>query len=108
MNYEQRLSEIEAYYRDFDGTVEENEFQWMMMQLRLKEREEYVGLTFAGFCDGFFGRDSYGRRMILAHGDDWLVALNIEGEKKGEKEYTEFYDAKIMREKIEEWIKQQW
>lgn len=33
-----------------------------------------VGMVFKGFCNGFFGRDSYGEKRVEAFGYDWIVA----------------------------------
>ena len=33
-----------------------------------------VGRQLHGYCDGYFGRDSYGDKIIEAEGYDWIVA----------------------------------
>lgn len=35
--------------------------------------EKYIGRTLKGFCNGYFGRDSYGDKVIEAEGSDWVV-----------------------------------
>lgn len=35
----------------------------------------YLGVHLYGFCNGFFGRDSYGTKTIINIGKDWIVAL---------------------------------
>lgn len=37
------------------------------------------GDTLYGFCEGFFGRDSYGDKVVVAVGRDWIVCRE-EGE----------------------------
>ena len=32
-----------------------------------------VGMTLYGFCNGKFGRDSYGEKIVLAIGPDWVL-----------------------------------
>jgi hypothetical protein len=32
-----------------------------------------VGDVLDGFCDGWFGRDSYGKKYVEAIGADWVV-----------------------------------
>jgi len=49
-----------------------------------------VGTVLYGFCNGFFGRDSYGKKRIEAIGADWVVVA--EGWKK-----------KDIQELLEEW-----
>lgn len=33
-----------------------------------------IGRHLYGFCNGYFGRDSYSNKRIEAEGDDWIVA----------------------------------
>lgn len=33
-----------------------------------------IGRKLYGYCDGYFGRDSYGDKIIEAEGYDWIVA----------------------------------
>lgn len=64
-------------------------------------KDKYVGIKILGFCNGFFGRDDYEDKVIIASGDDWLIAKDGEGEthfahfNNGWKEDMERY--------IEEW-----
>lgn len=37
-------------------------------------KDEFVGTTLFGFCNGFFGRDSYEDKVIIASGSNWIVA----------------------------------
>ena len=31
------------------------------------------GDVLSGFCEGYFGRDSYGEKIVVAMGRDWVV-----------------------------------
>jgi hypothetical protein len=33
-----------------------------------------IGMLLFGYCDGYFGRDSYDTKRIEAFGVDWIVA----------------------------------
>ena len=37
-----------------------------------------IGRKIYGFCDGFFGRDSWDDKTIEAEGYDWIVARDSE------------------------------
>jgi hypothetical protein len=37
-----------------------------------------VGDVLLGFCNGFFGRDSYEDKRVEALGADWVVARDLE------------------------------
>lgn len=38
-----------------------------------------IGDTLYGFCDGEFGRDSYGPKRVEAIGSDWVVVREDDG-----------------------------
>lgn len=38
-----------------------------------------VGTVLYGFCNGFFGRDSYEDKRVEAFGADWIVARDDQG-----------------------------
>lgn len=38
-----------------------------------------IGTKLYGFCNGFFGRDSYDTKTIEAIGSDWVVARDSDG-----------------------------
>lgn len=38
-----------------------------------------IGVVFKGFCNGFFGRDSYQEKRVEAFGYDWIVARDSNG-----------------------------
>lgn len=48
-----------------------------------------VGTMLYGFCNGYFGRDSYGNKRVEAVGADWLVARGVDGDP-GEVEFCYF------------------
>lgn len=41
--------------------------------------EIYIGKTLYGFCNGYFGRDSYDDKKIVYVGDNYIVAENENG-----------------------------
>lgn len=66
------------------------------------DKDKFVGITIYGFCDGFFGRDSYEDKKIIASGGDWVVA-------KGTDDITvfaTFNNADDMEVLIAEWSKE--
>lgn len=38
-----------------------------------------VGNTLVGYCEGYFGRDSYEDKRIINLGPDWIVAVDEKG-----------------------------
>ena len=38
-----------------------------------------VGLKLHGYCDGYFGRNSYSDKRVEAFGADWIVAREENG-----------------------------
>jgi hypothetical protein len=34
-----------------------------------------IGEIFNGYCDGYFGRDSYGEKQVVAFGNNWIVLI---------------------------------
>lgn len=62
-------------------------------------KDKFVGIKIYGFCNGYFGRDSYDDKVIVASGEDWIVAKN----EKGHNEYATFDDPEEMDDLIEEW-----
>lgn len=41
--------------------------------------EKYIGKTLFGFCNGYFGRDSYSNKKIVYAGNNYIVAENDYG-----------------------------
>lgn len=46
-----------------------------------------VGTVLYGFCGGYFGKDSYGEKIIEAIGEDWVVVRETVIENNGQKIY---------------------
>jgi hypothetical protein len=63
------------------------------------QKDRYVGVSIYGFCNGYFGRDSYSDKIIIASGEDWIVAKNAEGVA----EFASFEDGEEMDELIINW-----
>jgi len=51
-----------------------------MTQMLPVNLQSLIGETLYGFCNGFFGRDSYEAKTIEAIGKDWIVARTGKGE----------------------------
>lgn len=62
-----------------------------------------VGTTIYGFCNGYFGRDSYGPKRIIAKGREdgvcWMVVKNDLGK-------IEFASG-FSKEDIQRWAKEE-
>ncbi len=67
----------------------------------MKDICAYLNKTLCGFCNGFFGRDSYGDKLIEAIGIDWIVVRN----EKGEPEFAKFPSTITMLNYLEDWTK---
>lgn len=39
----------------------------------------HVDQRLYGFCDGFFGRDSYGTKVVEGKGSDWVLVRECNG-----------------------------
>ncbi|MGP0689889.1 hypothetical protein ACW5UC_25440 [Priestia aryabhattai] len=64
-------------------------------------KDKFVGIKIYGFCNGYFGRDSYDDKIIIASGENWIVAKS---EHEGDlPEFATFDDAEEMQEMIEKW-----
>lgn len=44
--------------------------------------QPYIGLILYGYCDGEFGRDTYGTKIIEAVSRDWIVVREEDGTPK--------------------------
>lgn len=62
-------------------------------------KDKYVGIRIFGYCNGFFGRDSYDDKTIIASGSDWIVAQT----DSGENEFATFEDGEEMERYIAYW-----
>jgi len=64
---------------------------------------EWVGRRVHGYCNGFFGRDDYGTKVIEAIGPGWIVARGIEGDVL----FATFTNWTEMLELLQEWADEQ-
>jgi hypothetical protein len=62
-------------------------------------KDKFVGIKIFGYCNGYFGRDSYDDKIIIASGEDWIVAKSEEGLN----EFASFDNPTEMWEQIEKW-----
>ena len=58
-----------------------------------------IGKILKGFCNGYFGRDSYGDKIVEAEGHDWIVAR-----EEGLIVLATFTDETEKNEFIEKWV----
>jgi hypothetical protein len=61
-----------------------------------------VGRVLHGYCNGYFGRDSYDDKRIEAEGYDWLVVRD----SAGRPDFADFKDSTDKQAHIEEWAQQ--
>lgn len=71
----------------------------------------YVGTILDGYCNGYFGRDSYGEKKIEAVGADWIVVREehwIESKNKciQSPDIAIFDSTEEMEQCVENWIKE--
>jgi hypothetical protein len=62
-------------------------------------KDLFVGTEIFGFCNGFFGRDSYDDKIIIANGEDWIVTKDA----KDIKEFATFENIDEMCQMINQW-----
>lgn len=66
---------------------------------------DYVGSIFSGYCNGYFGRDSYGEKLILAtgfiNGKRWITVK--EDSWNGGYIVSSVYD--LTEELFQEWLR---
>lgn len=63
---------------------------------------DLTGVKLKGFCNGFFGRDSYDTKTIESYGRDWIVA-------RGEDNIpviAVFNDYNELLHFVKEWMKE--
>ncbi|MED3976090.1 hypothetical protein P4639_22090 [Priestia megaterium] len=66
-------------------------------------KDKYAGFKIYGFCNGYFGRDSYDDKTIIASGKDWIVAMN----ESDRPEFASFDSEEEMIEMVEAWTKEE-
>ena len=64
--------------------------------------KKYIGKTLHGFCNGYFGRDSYSDKTIVYVGTDYIVAENSYG--KPVVAQFEYENIDKIIELIETWM----
>lgn len=62
-------------------------------------KDNFVGVKIFGFCNGYFGRDSYDDKMIIANGENWIVTKN----DREQTEFASFDDTNEMKQMIGRW-----
>ncbi len=62
-----------------------------------------IGTVLYGFCNGFFGRDSYDDKRIEAIGADWVVAR--ENESPCFASFNDGWQKRDMQSLLENWSK---
>ena len=62
-------------------------------------KDNFVGVKIYGFCEGYFGRDSYDDKLIVANGEDWIVVQY----DNGRKDFTSFDNTDEMCQCISKW-----
>ena len=59
----------------------------------------FVGIKIYGFCEGYFGRDSYDDKLVIANGEDWMV-VQYNDERK---DFASFNNVDEMSRCIAKW-----
>ena len=59
-----------------------------------------IGKVLKGYCNGYFGRDSYGDKTIEAEGIDWIVVRC----ENGKVDFTSFNSSEDKQIKINQWL----
>ena len=68
------------------------------------ETSKYLGVRIFGFCNGYFGRDSYEDKVIEAIGHDWLVARGLDSSRP---EMASFENWEELEKYVSEWSSQE-
>lgn len=72
----------------------------------MSEQPVVVGDTLHGFCNGFFGRDSYSDKVVIAMGVDWVVARpeTDPDARIAEAQFASFWDrVEQMQDLLQRW-----
>ena len=78
----------------------------------LNEDNVNVNRVIYGFCNGYFGRDDYNTKLIIAEGDNWIVCEYLEENdmftwnRTGKVTFADFKNKEEKQERINEWIKE--
>lgn len=62
-----------------------------------------IGKIIYGFCSGWFGRDDYNDKIIIAEGENWIVCKYVDGIDSNEVTFASFKSKEEKNNKIEEW-----
>ena len=62
-----------------------------------------IGTLLNGYCNGFFGRDSYGEKRIEGSGVDWVVVR----EEDGKPNFASFDSLEDRNYYIDVWVKEE-
>lgn len=65
-------------------------------------KDKFVGIKIFGFCNGYFGRDAYADKIIIASGENWIVGRTDDGLN----EFASFDSEDDMEQLITEWSTQ--
>jgi len=57
---------------------------------------KFIGVTIYGFCNGYFGRDSYENKRIEAVGSDWLIARGVDSGTVGAALFNSWEELEIQ------------
>lgn len=67
----------------------------------------YVGKILRGYCNGYFGRDSYHKKTILQIGHRWVVVLENEFDPENEcPNYAVFTNTEEMITYLDKWLEE--
>jgi len=64
-----------------------------------------VGKTIYGYCNGFFGRDDYADKIIIAEGENWIVCKYCDDLDSGKVTFADFEDEDEKEKLIATWHK---
>lgn len=62
-----------------------------------------IGTLLTGYCNGFFGRYSYGEKRVEGSGVDWVVVR----EGDGEPNFATFDSLEDRNHYIDVWVKEE-
>ena len=63
----------------------------------------YIGTILYGFCEGYFGRDSYSNKRIEAIGADWIVVRELDALDGERPLFCSFENTAEMLGCLEKW-----
>jgi hypothetical protein len=101
-----RLEGLEAKINELLEETKKKEIKIKQLEKEIESYSEIKpGVVLHGFCNGFFGRDSYGDKVIEAIGPDWVVARE---EHEEEPLFASFHGWANMHEYLIDWTKPEW